>query len=84
MPEHPHKPDNNVVPMPGAMRDNRTPPQYLVAPVTAGGPNDPRLQEAMRLMEAFLAIEDEQRRAALIALAERLVSFDWVRKTQRR
>ena len=38
----------------------------------------------MRLIEAFLAIEDEAARAALIALAERLVSFDWLRKVQQR
>jgi hypothetical protein len=42
------------------------------------------MQEALRLMEAFLAIEDEQGRAALITLAERLVSYDWVRKAQQR
>jgi hypothetical protein len=42
------------------------------------------MREAMRLVEAFLAIEDELGRAALITLAERLVSYDWVRKAQQR
>jgi len=31
-------------------------------------------------MEAFLAIEDEQARAALITLAKRFVSYDWAHK----
>ncbi len=42
--------------------------------------NDARVKEAMRLAQAFLAIEDAAARSALVALAERLVSFDWVRK----
>jgi hypothetical protein len=36
----------------------------------------------MRLMQVFLAIEDAAGRAALITLAERLVSYDWARKVQ--
>jgi hypothetical protein len=50
----------------------------------AGSPGDPRMQEAMRLMEAFLAMEVGPARAALIALAERLITQDWVRRAQRR
>ena len=50
----------------------------------AGSPDDPRIQEALRLIEAFLAIEDETARSALITLAERLVTFDWARKVQQR
>jgi hypothetical protein len=38
----------------------------------------------MRLIEAFLAIEDAAARAALIALAERLVTHDWARRAQQR
>jgi len=49
-----------------------------------GSPKDPRTQEAMRLVEAFLAIEDAAARSALIALAERLVSYDWLRKAHSR
>ena len=50
----------------------------------AGGPDDPIMREALRLVEAFLAIEDTASRAALITLAEGLVSYDWVRKAQGR
>ncbi len=51
---------------------------------SAGGPEDPIMREALRLIEAFLAIEDTAARSALITLAEGLVSYDWVRKVQRR
>ena len=54
------------------------------APVIAGGHDDPRTQEAMRMVESFLAIEDASARAALIALAESLVTHDWLRRTQQR
>ena len=72
------EPDFNVVPLPAKHPENRA------ARAMAGGSNDPRMQEAMRLVEAFLAIEDATARSSLIALAERLVSFDWVRKVQPR
>jgi hypothetical protein len=52
--------------------------------LAAGSPDDPRTQEAMRLIEAFLAIDDATARASLIVLAERLVSYDWLRKVQQR
>jgi hypothetical protein len=51
---------------------------------SVGGPEDPIMREALRLIEAFLAIEDASARSALITLAEGLVSYDWVRKVQRR
>lgn len=76
--------------MPTAAREHRRPARdgnddaAVPANSAAGGPDDPRMREAMRLMEAFLAIEDEHGRAALITLAERLVSYDWVRKAQQR
>jgi len=44
--------------------------------------DDARVQEAMRLAQVFLAIEDATARSALVALAERLVSYDWVRKVK--
>jgi hypothetical protein len=44
--------------------------------------DDARVQEAMRLAQAFLAIEDAAARGALIALAERLVSYDWIRQVK--
>jgi hypothetical protein len=87
----PRKSGDNVVPMPSKPGESRSPaadsPGYAAkaaAPATAGSPADPRMKEAMRLIEAFLAIEDEAARAALIALAERLVTHDWVRRAQQR
>jgi hypothetical protein len=56
-----------------------------VMPLAAAGtPEDPIMCEALRLIEAFLAIEDQAARGALITLAESLVSYDWVRKVQGR
>lgn len=49
-----------------------------------GGKDDPRMQEAVRLMEAFLAIEDSASRDALVTLAEQLVSHEWARRGLRR
>jgi hypothetical protein len=49
----------------------------------AGSADDPRMQEALRLAKAFLAIEDAQARGALVALAESLVSRDWPLGAQR-
>jgi hypothetical protein len=88
--KHPRKPGHNVVSMPAPARDHRRPARQgrgseaAPANAVAGSPDDPRMREAMRLVEAFLAIEDEQGRTALITLAERLVSYDWVRKAQQR
>ncbi len=50
----------------------------------AGGPDDPIMRDALRLMEAFLAIEDAAARTALITLAESVVSYDWLRKAKGR
>ena len=72
------EPDLNVVPLPAKH------PEHRASRAMAGGSNDPRTQEAMRLVEAFLAIEDATARASLIALAERLVSYDWLRKVEPR
>jgi hypothetical protein len=85
----PPKPGHNVVPLSSKPVENRAPAGDLsgsaVGPgAPAGSPDDPRMREAMRLMEAFLAIEDAQGRTALITLAERLVSFDWMRRVQQR
>ena len=82
MHKYPRKPDLNVVPMPINSSQTRGPAHDFAAPAAAGGPSDPRTKEAMRLVEAFLAIEDATARASLIALAERLVSYDWLRKVQ--
>ena len=88
MSKQPRRPGHNIVQMPAKPFEAREPKREYsgaaTAPVTAGSPDDPRMQEAVRLMEAFLAIEDKPGRAALITLAESLVSFDWVRKAQQR
>jgi hypothetical protein len=81
----PHETGHNVLQMPGMPLENRSPaldfPGHVAA---ADSPDDPRMREAMRLIEAFLAIEDAAARAALIALAERLVTHDWARRAQQR
>jgi hypothetical protein len=46
----------------------------------AGSPGDPRMQEALRLAKAFLAIEDAAARSALVTLAEQLTSHEWARR----
>ena len=81
---------HNVLQMPAMPLENRSPardfPGHAAPAALAvdGSPDDPRMREAMRLIEAFLAIDDAAARAALIALAERLVTQDWVRRAQRR
>ncbi len=93
MSKYTRKPGLNVVPMlPKADASGRPADDHAgnraagkVGPgglSAAGGPDDPRMKEAMRLMQAFLAIEDTAGRAALITLAERLVSHDWAHKVQ--
>lgn len=91
MSKSPSKPrsssNHNVVPMPmnrETLGDMPRAPANAATLAMAGSPADPRMQEARRLMESFLAIEDQAGRAALITLAESLVSYDWVRKAQRR
>jgi hypothetical protein len=89
MQKYPRKPDLSVVPMPAKTTEKRALPRDfpVAAPsalAAAGSEGDPRTQEAMRLIEAFLAIEDASARASLIVLAERLVSYDWLRKVQQR
>ena len=85
MNKHPHEPGHNVLQMPSMPLENRSPARDFPGDVAAAGsPDDPRMREAMRLIEAFLAIEDAAARAALIALAERLVTHDWARRAQQR
>jgi len=86
----PRKPVLNVVPIrpkapAGRRADGAVAKGGSAAPGRsdpAGSPSDPRMQEAMRLMQSFLAIEDAAGRAALITLAERLASHDWARKVR--
>jgi len=89
MPKYPRKPDLTVVPIPLKTAEKDAPTCDFPAPApgafaAAGSEGDPRTKEAMRLIEAFLAIEDAAARSSLIVLAERLVSYDWLRKVQQR
>src|SRR5450830_1246528 len=77
----PRKPGHNVLQMPTKPREDRKPARDF--PGNAAGACR-RRREAMRLIEAFLAIEDAAARAALIALADSLVTHDWVRRAQQR
>ena len=74
---------DNVVPLTSKAPEGRSSPAKTFA-VAAGSPDDPRMKEALRLMQFFLAIEDAPGRAALITLAERLVSDEWARRQQQR
>ncbi len=85
----PRKPGHNVLQLPTKPLGRRPVDFHADAAAAgalavAGSPDDPRMQEALRLIEAFLAIEDASARAALIALSESLVSHDWVRRVQQR
>jgi hypothetical protein len=89
MDKPPRRPDHNIVPLYPKPSENRVPASDAQAPAPdmfaiAGSADDARMREAMRLIEAFLAVEDGEARAALIALAERLVSHDWLQNVQRR
>jgi hypothetical protein len=79
MNEQSHTHAGNVVQLPIKPRDRAS-----VAEAIGGGHDDPRTQEALRLIQSFLAIEDASTRAALVALAESLVTDDWLRRTQQR
>ena len=76
-------PVDNVVHLPVKPRGGDGRGEVTSAQPT-GSHNDPRTQEALRLVGSFLAIEDASARAALIALAESLVSHDWLRRMQPR
>jgi hypothetical protein len=93
MHKHPAKSGDNVLQMAAKAFEARNPARDFAANAAAaapaaladaGSPDDPRMREAMRLVEAFLAIEDTAARTALIALAERLVTHDWLRRVQQR
>jgi hypothetical protein len=80
MTKQPRPPHLRVVPAPSHPAPILIPGQEQAAPprgLIAGSADDPRMKEAMRLVQAFLAIEDDAGRKALVTLAERLVSKDW-------
>jgi hypothetical protein len=78
--------DDNVTQIPINTSSNIGLPRDIpaMAASAAGSPEDPRMKEALRLLEAFLAIEDPAARAAIITLADRLVTQDWLRKVKQR
>lgn len=79
----PRKHGHNVVVLPIKKKPIAEGQVAAIAETAAGTklpPDDARVAEAMRLAQAFLAIEDAGARSALVTLAERLVSFDWVCK----
>ena len=88
MNDHPSVQEDNVVSLDtkakakDGVRDGDR--QAFDSRAVPGGKDDPRMQEAVRLMEAFLAIEDPAARDALVTLAEQLVSHDWARRGLRR
>lgn len=76
-------PAGNVIPLESKLKDSGR--DSVRPPVAeAGSKDDPRMKEAMVLMEAFLAIEDQVARNALVTLAQQLVSYDWARRAKRR
>lgn len=91
MKDPPRKNDHNVVELAIKKKSDQDQPVYRFAKSGGAGAkdrtdqaqdDDARVKEAMRLAEAFLAIEDATARASLIALAERLVSYDWIRNVK--
>ena len=82
--------DDNVVELAIKKKSELDQPVYCFAKAGAAAAkdcqnatqDDVRVKEAMRLAEAFLAIEDATARNALVELAERLVSYDWIRKAK--
>ena len=79
--------DGNVVPLDTKLKpkaDARDNERQAFEKAVPGAKDDPRMQEAVRLMEAFFAIEAPAAREALVNLAEQLVSHDWARRGQRR
>lgn len=87
----PQNHDDNVVALTARKKSEPNEPVYDFAragsapakkPTDAAAHDDERVKEAMRLAEAFLAIEDATARASLIALAERLVTYDWIRSAK--
>lgn len=84
MNKHPRKSGHNVVRLPTKPAGDPAADFAAGAPAVAGDHDDPRAKEAMPLIKLLLAIEDASARAALIALAESLVTHDWLRRSQQR
>lgn len=74
-------PTGNVIPLETKLKDGM---RDTALCVEAGSKNDPRMKEALTLMQSFLAIDDPVARTALVRLAEQLVSHDWARRAMDR
>ena len=72
---------SNVIPLETKLKDGGRDNTGCAEP---GSQNDPRMKEALVLMQSFLAIEDQVARTALVRLAEQLVTHDWARRAMRR
>ncbi|WP_137045885.1 hypothetical protein [Pseudolabrys sp. FHR47] len=74
---------DNVIPLENKLKEcGRDQARQTTA--EAGSKDDPRMKEAIVLVEAFLAIEDRVARKSLISLAQQLVSYDWARRVIQR
>lgn len=74
---------DNVIPLENKLKEcGRDQARQTAA--EAGSKDDPRMKEAIVLMEAFLAIEDQVARRSLVSLAQQLVSYDWARRVIQR
>ncbi len=73
----------NVIPLESKLKEcGRDQGCHIAA--EPGSKDDPRMKEAIVLMEAFLAIEDQVARQSLVNLAQQLVSHDWARRATQR
>jgi len=74
---------DNVIPLESKLRECSR-DQACHTAAEPGSKDDPRMKEAIVLMEAFLAIEDQVARQSLVNLAQHLVSYDWARRATQR
>lgn len=74
---------DNVIPLGSKLKECGR-DQACQTSAEPGSKDDPRMKEAIVLMEAFLAIEDQIARKSLVSLAQQLVSYDWARRVTQR
>jgi len=73
----------NIIPLENKLKDFSR-DQVRQPSAEPGSRDDPRMKEAIVLIEAFLAIEDQVARKSLVNLAQQLVSYDWARRVTQR
>lgn len=69
---------DNIIPLENKLKDFSR-DQARQPAAEPGSKDDPRMKEAIVLIEAFLAIEDQVARKSLINLAQQLVTYGWAR-----